>query len=450
MSTTSLKNAPEPTGHWFFGSLLDFARDIPGFVLNLRAQHGPVVRFRLLRGINYLISDPQLIGEILNDKQDRFIKNRGFWIRFTGIFGQGLLTSEGETWKRQRKLAAPAFQPKRLAHYVDIVTERAQALTAQWQNGQVRDVHDDLMQVTAEVIAKAMFGVDLEDENHGIRDAVHQLEKQIAIRMVRPFYFLDFLPLPNNLRYWKTLRYIDSRIKTFITAHRSESADQRTLLAMLMDARDESGAPMSDKQLRDETITMFLAGHDTTAISVSWAIYLLSQSPDYWALLREEWQQVLQDEPPTWASLQNLNLTRGVIKESLRLYPPAYLFGREPVNDVDIGGFHVPKGVGVVISPYVMGRHPTYFENPDLFDPKRWTPEFEKTLPRYAFIPFGGGPRTCMGEGFAMMEAMVLLVALGRRFTLEYTGASAPLPLPSITLPPREGLKMRVVEVKAG
>ncbi len=445
MSQAPSTLAPGPKGHWLLGSLPDFVRDIPAFVVSMRAEHGPVVRFRLLRGTNYLISDPTFIGEVLNGQHEKFIKNRGFWQHFTEIFGQGLLTSEGDTWRTHRKLAAPAFQPKRLAHYVDLMVEHTNRLLKAWQPGTERNVHDDMMQLTAEIIAKALFNVELADDNHRLRDAVHALESQIAIRMVRPFLFLDAMPLPNNLRYWWTLRYIERRVMGFIAEHRKHPDDQRSLLAMLMAARYEDGSPLSDKQLRDETVTLFLAGHDTTAITLSWAFYLLSQHPHYWSALREEWQQVLGDQPPTWETLQQLPLTRGVIRESLRLYPAAYLFGREPVEPVEIGGYRIPKGVGVVISPYVMGRHPDYFESPERFWPERWTPAFEKQLPRYAFMPFGGGPRTCLGEGFAMMEAMTLLMGVGRRFSLIYEGATPPVPLPSITLPPRDGLKMRLV-----
>lgn len=443
--TTAPKKAPGPKGHWLFGSLPDFINDILGFVQQIHVEHGPVVRFRLLRDDNYLISDPVLIGEILNQQHERFIKNRGFWQHFTGIFGQGLLTSEGEHWKKHRKLAAPAFQPKRLAHYVDTMVHYGERMTSTWHSGEVRDIHDDLMMVTAEIVTKALFNAEFSDRNNGLRDAVHTLEKQISIRMVRPFMFVDYLPLPNNFRYWRALRIIEKQVTQFIEEHRRTRDEQRTLLSMLMEARYDDGNALSDKQLRDETVTLFLAGHDTTAITLSWAIYLLSLHPQYWQRLRNEWQTVLNNAAPTLEALTNLPLTRGVIKESLRLYPAAYLFGREPLQDVDIGGFRIPKGVGVVISPYVMGRHPDYYECPDDFKPERWTPEFEKALPRYAYMPFGGGPRTCIGEGFAMMETMVLLVLIGQRFTLTYADKAPPVPLPSITMPPKQGMKMRCV-----
>lgn len=447
MSYSNSKLAPGPKGHWLLGSLPDFVKGIPPFLFRMREEHGPVVRFRLLRGINYLISDPALIDEVLNKQHEKFIKNRGFWQHFTEVFGQGLLSSEGDHWRTHRKLAAPAFQPKRLAHYVDIMVQHSQRLLAHWQPGEVRDIHDDMMTLTAEIIAKALFNVELADRNHALRDAVHELEKQIALRMVRPFMFLDDLPLPSNIRYWWTLRTIERQIARFIADHRRAPEQQRTLLSMLMAARYDDGSALSNKQLRDETLTLFLAGHDTTAITLSWAFYLLSQHPQYWQRLRNEWQSVLQDQAPDWESLAQLPLTKGVIKESLRLYPAAYLFGREPLETVNLGGYQIPKGVGVVISPYVMGRHPDYFTQPNMFDPDRWTSAFEKQLPRYAFIPFGGGPRTCIGEGFAMMEAMVLLIEIGRRFTLVYADTTPPVPLSSITMPPQQGMRMQVEKV---
>lgn len=442
-SPAASNRAPGPKGHWLLGSLREFISDTLGFLNRLRSDHGQVARFRLVRGINYLISDPTLIGEVLLHQNDRFIKNRGFWRHYYGIFGRGLLTNEGESWKQHRKLAAPAFQHKRLAHYVDYMVQYTERMLDKWRPGEVRNIHEDMMQITAEIVTRALFNVEFNDKDNGLRDAVHMLETQISVRLGRPFMFLDYLPSPNNIRYWQALRVIEGQVAQFIEQHRRAPGDQRTLLSMLMEARYEDGSPLSNQQLRDETITLFLAGHDTTAITLSWTFYLLSQHPHYWQLLRQEWETVLQGRVPAWDDMALLTLTRGVIRESLRLYPAAYLIGREPLEDFDIGGYRIPKGAGVLVSPYVMGRDANFFPQPEAFFPERWTPEFEKALPRYAFMPFGGGPRTCIGEGFAMTEAMVVLLLIGRRYTLTYADAQPPVPLPSITLPPKFGMNMR-------
>ena len=439
----SISNAtpPGPTASGFLGLLPDFLRSPMEFLNSLR-PYGPVVRFRLLKHDNYLLTSPELIGKVLTTRQHQFIKNRGFWKRYAAIFGNGLITNEGESWRQQRKLAAPSFQHKRLAFYVNHMLDYTTHMLDVWQPGQIRDIHQDMMQVTAEIAMRALFNVEFSAQDYGLHNATQQLEAQIAVRLGRPFPLLDYLPTAANIRYWRALRTIDRQLALFIEQQR-HSPERKSLLSTLMDARYEDGSALSDRQLRDETITLFLAGHDTTAITLSWAFYLLSQHPQYWALLRQEWASVLQDRQPGIDDLPQLPLTRGVIRETLRLYPPAYMIGREALEDVQLGGFRIPKGKGVVISAYVMGRHPEYFPQPELFRPERWTTEFEKELPRYAFIPFGGGPRTCIGEGFALLEAMIVLILTGRRFNLCYAGDNAPVPLASITMPPRDGMRMQ-------
>lgn len=431
-------------GNWLLGLFKEFVTDTLG-TLKLVGNMGGVVRFRLLYGINYMVNDPAVIQGVLLDQSDKFIKNRGFWKRQYDIFGQGLITAEGAVWKQHRKMVAPAFQPKKISTYIQHMVHYADELIAQWSANGIRDIHDDMMLVTAQVVTRSLFNSDFNEEGNTLREVIKEIENQFAIRAKRPFFFMDKVPTPTNRKFFAALAELEKQLSKYIERHRTKTGSDGTLLSMLMAARDENGQPLNDKELRDECVTLILAGHDSTAITLSWAFYLLSQHPEYWAKIRREWDEILPDRNPTFDDLFKLPLTRGVIKETLRLYPPAYIFGRETLETTEINGYTFPKGKAVVISPYVLGRNPNYYPEPETFRPERWTPEFEKSLPKFAFLPFGGGPRVCVGEGFAQSEAMTLMIVIGRRFTLEYAGDTAPVPLTSITMPPKHGMPMRCV-----
>lgn len=440
---TGTKKIPNVKGHWLLGLFQEFVQDTLGTLLHVGSQ-GDVLRFRLLWGINYLVNDPVTIQGVLLDQQDKFIKNRGFWRRQYDIFGQGLITSEGSHWKAHRKMIAPAFHPKKIANYVKTMVLSAEEMTSSWRHGDVRNIHDDMMLITAEIVTKALFNADFKVHGKALQHDVKEIEHQLSLRAKRPHYILDKIPTADNRRYWNALNDLEGHIRNFIVQHKTTNDAEGTLLSMLMAARDENGSPLTEKELRDESVTLLLAGHDSTAITLSWAFYLLSQHPNYWSKLRKEWSVQLGENAPTFDDMFKLPLTRGVIKETLRLYPPAYIIGRETLEDVVVNGYLFPKGKAVCVSAYVMGRNPKYYALPDQFQPERWTPEFEQQLPKYAFIPFGGGPRTCIGEGFAMTEAMTILVMVGRKLTLKYAGSEPAIPLTSITMPPANGMPMKI------
>ena len=419
--------------HWFFGYFKPF---VSHRVETLRhiSTLGDVTRFRLLMGVNYMVSDPQLIAQVLLDPENIYIKNRGFWSRFDDIFGQGLVISEGAIWKKHRKLMAPAFQSKTVQTYFSQMITEVDQYVSTWRTGESISVHQSMMEITLNVLNACLFNVEFADVKKQIVECIKQLESQFSLRVVRPFGFQSKWPSKINKDYWAALAKLESIVKQFINNVRAKNED-KTLLDKLVNARDEGNSGLDDNEIRDELITLILAGHDTTSITVSWALYLLSQNPHLIETLRKEWS-VLDPQNLDYNSLVRLPLTRGVLRETLRLYPPAYIIGREPLVDTQIGGVEIPKSFAVVISPYAMGRDERFYEEPEKFIPQRWNEEFEKTLPRFAFIPFGGGKRTCIGEQFAMAEAAILLWRIIEKYDIEYTDNKPLQPAPVMTLTP--------------
>lgn len=420
--------------HWLFGYFKPF---VSKRVETLRhiSELGDVTRFRLLMGVNYMVSDPELVAHVLLDPDNIFIKNRGFWGRFDDIFGQGLVISEGDIWKKHRKLMAPAFQSKTVQTYFSCMIAEIDQYIGQWSHGQSVNVHQSMMDVTLNVLNACLFNVEFHDVKTQIVECIKQLESQFALRVVRPFGFQNRWPSKINKQYWAALAKIESLVHQFIKNVRDKN-DDKTLLDKLVNARDDAKGGLNDNEIRDELITLILAGHDTTSITVSWALYLLSQHSYLIESLRDEWLS-LDPQNLDYNSLVKLPLTRGVLRETLRLYPPAYIIGREPMVDTKIGNVEIPKTFAVVISPYAMGRDARFYHDPDKFIPQRWNEEFEKQLPRFAFIPFGGGKRTCIGEQFAMAEAAILLWRILGKFNIEYTDSKPLQPAPVMTLTPR-------------
>ncbi len=438
---------PGPKGHFLLGSIKPFTQDLLNFLTHTRQEYGDFVQFRLGHVRSFLVYRPHLIRQVLVSDQEKFIKNRNFWRHFTSLFGLGLLTNEGHSWRVHRKLSAPAFQPKRIAHYVDFMVSFTRDMMNGWQEDAPVDLHDQLMEVTAKIVAKALFDADLEEHSEPLLEAMHTLESLIPVRMARPFMWMDSIPNRSNIKYWQALRKLNQVVDGFIQQHRSkegEGEENRSLLSVLMQARYEDGSGLSDKQLRDEVITLFLAGHDTTAITLSWAFYLLALHPEKRSLVEQEVDSVLGGKAPTWDDLKRLSFTRSVVKETLRLYPAAHLIGREALEDVELDGVTIKKGDSVLLSPWVMGREAQYFESPSEFMPERWTPEFEKQLPKGVYFPFSAGPRVCIGEGFSMMEAIILLATITQQYRLEYDALAPVEPFPSITLTPQGGIKMSI------
>lgn len=435
---------PGPRGHLLLGSLPEFARDILGFLTTCARDHGDVVFLRLAGWDVFLLNHPDLVDFVLRKNRDNFVKHTFFWRHVDAIFGKGLLTSEGESWLRQRRLAAPAFHPDRIASYGGAMVEYSERLLDGWRDGEVRDVHKDMMRVTMEIVSKTLFDADVERDVDEVGRAFEVVLKEIAGRFRRPFKIPDWVPTPGNLRYRRGVAFLDRLVARILRERRSAPGDRGDLLSMLMSTRDEDGSAMSDAQLRDELVTLFLAGHETTAIALSWTWYLLAQHPLVKDRLVAELFDQLDRRPATVADLPRLPYVDAVVKEAIRLYPPAYVLGREALSDCEIGGWRVPARATIYMSPWVMHRDPRWFASPEKFLPERWLDGLAARLPRFAYMPFGGGPRVCIGDRFAMMEAVLILATIARRYLFERVSDAPVIPFPSITLRPEGGVWMKL------
>ncbi len=434
------RQPPGPKGLPFLGSLLDFGRDPLGFFTECARRYGDVVGFRLAAWPTLFLNHSDHVEYVLVKNHRNFVKNTFFWRHVRAIFGQGLLTSEGDFWHQQRRLIAPAFQGKRLAGYGEVMVRRTQHMLERWQPGESRDVHADMMALTLAIAAKTLFSAELEQDVTEIGHAVDALVEEIGFRYRRPFLIPDLVPTPGNLRYMRAVRRIDQLVMRIIRDRQEQAETRGDLLSMLQQARDAEGRPMTERQVRDEVVTLLLAGHETTAIALSWTWYLLSQHPDVDAQLAMEGWQVLGGRAPTMDDLPRLRFTEQVVTEAMRLYPPAWGLGREALADCEIGGYAVPAGTTIFISPWVLHRDRRYFERPEEFRPERWCGDFARQLPRFAYMPFGGGPRICVGNRFAIMEAVLILATVAQRFRLECRSKGPVLPLPSVTLRPKGGV----------
>ena len=432
--------------------LAEMARDQLAFYTRIAREYGDFVpiRFGLRRAV--LVNHPDLIEEILVTQNAKFIKSMVLR-RSRRLLGNGLLTSEGDFWRRQRRLAQPAFHRQRIATYAETMVDATERLLATWRGRSALDVHHEMMRLTLDIVSKTLFGADTGSLADEIGEAVTIGQEAFQKRIVSWRFFLpDTFPFPDNLPFIRAANRLDEIIYQIIAerrAQRSAGQDRLDLLSMLLAAQDEDGSRMTDKQLRDECMTIFLAGHETTALALSWAWYLLSQHPEAEAALHAELDEALGGRTPTLEDLPKLRFAEAVINESMRLYPPAYAMGREATEDVRLGepgSYRIPQGMVVLLSPYVMHRDPRYYEAADEFRPARWLDGLQKRLPRYAYFPFGGGPRLCIGNQFAMMEAVLLLATIAQRYRLRLAPTANITPWTGITLRPRYGVPVLLEE----
>jgi len=434
---------PGPPGLPLVGHLPDFARDPLGFFERSARQYGDVVRLRIVGWEAWLLAHPDHVRQVLVRDPGASIKHTFFWRHVRRIFGHGLLTNEGESWLHQRRLIQPAFHHERIARYGETMVDHTLRRLEEWRPGGVIHVREEMTGLTFRIVAKTLFDADVEDDVARIRKAFDVGVEEVAARFRRPVRIPDWIPTPGNLRYLRAVRRMDRLIARMIDEHRAPGAEGDDLLGALMRARDERGRAMSDRQLRDETITMLLAGHETTALSLTWTLWLLATHPEVDATVAEEVNGVLGDRPPGPDDLERMPALRRAIHESLRLYPPAYSFGRETVEDLRIGPWTAPAGTTLFVFPWILHRDSRFFPDPLVYRPDRWTEAFERDLHPQAFIPFGAGPRHCIGHGFAMMELGLILATILQRYRLSWL-ADAPRPFTSITLRPVGGLEARL------
>ncbi len=438
----SRSRPPGPTGHPLTGNLFDYTRDHLGFLTRCAREYGDVVGLRFVNVPVYLLNHPDHVEYVLVQNNRNFIKSKG--VRHSlGFLGDGLLTSEGSFWRRQRRLAQPAFHRERIDAYGGAMVECAERAISGWKGSETRDVHEDMARLALDVVAKTLFGTLLTVEFEEVGAALETITQRFTGRGGVLFHIPEKVPTPANLRFRRAVRLLDGIIYKIIEERRAGGERAGDLLSMFLEARDEeTGESMSDRQLRDEVMTIFLAGHETTANALSWTWYLLARHPEAEVRLLEELGEVLGGRAPTVGDLPRLRYTDMVVKESMRLYPPAWAFGRETVEDCEIGGYHVPAGTQLVMSQWVMHRDPRYYKRAGEFRPERWVDGSVEELPPYAYFPFGGGLRLCIGRSFAKMEAVLLLATIAQRFRLRLAQDRPVEPQPSITLRPRNGMRV--------
>jgi cytochrome P450 len=442
---TPLRRPPGPKGHFLLGNLPDFGHDMLGFFANCARQYGDVVSLRLAGFPACLLNHPKHFEYVLISNHRNFIKHSFFWRHVTSLFGESLLTSEGDSWLRRRRLAAPAFHGERIASYGRVMVDYGERMLRRWRDGEVRDIHQEMMHLTMEIVTRTLFDIEMTGTiSDEVGDAFNMATAEVGVRFRRPFKVPEVIPIPGNLRYRRAVRRLNELVYGIIKERRGDQSDRGDLLSMLLAARDEDGSAMSDQQLRDEVITLFLAGHETTALVLTWTWYLLGQHPEKEAKLFAELTRVLGGRMPTVEDMPQLSYTEMIVLESMRLYPPAYAFGREAVADCEIGGYHIPRGTTLFLSPWVAHRDERYFERPEEFEPERWEGDFIRRLPKLSYLPFGGGPRVCIGNSFALMEATLLLATIARKFKLRLASSQAIKPFPSITLRPLAEMRMTV------
>jgi cytochrome P450 len=435
-------------------------RDPLALFTDLTRTYGDIVYFKLGAERVFLISNPRDIRDVLVTHQKNFTKSRGLE-RAKKLLGEGLLTSEGAAHLRQRRLAQPAFHRERIAGYAGVMVDHAARMRARWQDGATFDVAKEMMRVTLAIVGQTLFDKDVESQADEIGVAVTDVLKTFWLALLPFPDLLDKLPVPMLRRARASRARLDALIYAMIAEHRASGRDHGDLLSMLLAAQDDeaddglqaspdsarstdAGAPrrMSDRQVRDEAMTIMLAGHETTANALTWTWYLLSQHPDVEAALHAELARTLTNGLPTMADFGRLPVCERVVTEAMRLYPPAWMLGRRAIADYSLGDYTVPARSMILMSQHVVHRDARLYSDPDKFLPGRWTPEFKAALPKFAYFPFGGGTRQCIGESFAMMELVLVLATVAQHWQLRLVPNHPVVPQPLITLRAKHGMMM--------
>lgn len=441
--------APSPKGSLLFGNFRRIAQDPLSFMLECMHDLGDVVRIRVGPRWGHLLSHPDHIEEVLQSRRANYVKQARGYDMLRRMLGNGLVTSDGALWARQRRLAAPAFHPHRLVRFGSCMTDAALAIAAQWEQAaratREVDVAADMMRLTLRVVSETLLGARENWDPRAISEALTDALEETARRIHSPFDIPEWIPTSGNRRFQRGMETLNRTVTTIIADRRRRPGEPSDdLLGMLMAARDEqTGEQMSDAQLRDEVMTIFLAGHETSANALSWTWYALCQHPDIARSLYREVDQVLGNREPTVADLPQLTYTRAVIQESMRLYPPVWGVVRRAVADDEIGGYFIPKGSDVVVAIYATHQHPAFWDNPRGFDPERFLGKAAERH-HFAYLPFSAGPRACIGSHFALMELVLVVATLAKRFRLDLVPGIPIKMEPSITLRPRPGLRMAI------
>ncbi|NOK01378.1 MULTISPECIES: cytochrome P450 [Myxococcus] len=444
-ASTAAPLPPTSPGAPLIGHLHALRKDPLHFLQTQVREYGDVVRLPMGPACLVLVAHPDGVRHVLQDHARNYSKqSRGFMV-LRELLGHGLLTSEGDHWLRQRRLAQPAFHRQRVAGFartmVDATADLAASLEARADTGAAFNVAEDFTRLTLRIASTTLFGADVSSAAHDIATVLSRMQVFVYKRLTQPVPLPLRLPLLAHRQFERDVGSLNRVVHGIITKRRRESGEHHDLLQMMMEAHDDdTGERMSDTQLRDEVLTLLIAGHETTASALAWTIMLLSQHPSVRRDMESELARELGGRNPTHEDLPRLELTRRVVDESMRLYPPAWTLSRTATEEDLVGGFRIPKGAHMLIAPWVTHRHPRFWDNPEGFDPDRFLPEREQARPRFAWFPFGGGPRQCIGNQFALMELVLVLATLLQRVRLNLTPGQVIHPTPAITLRPRPGV----------
>ena len=446
MPTDGKRVPPGPRGLPLLGMALQVLHDPLGTLQRISREYGDIVRIPIVSDSRIFLNHPDYIEQVTVIQQSKFHKSKLTKDVTRRLLGEGLLISEGDFWRRQRRLAQPAFQRNRINEYAATMVESAEAHSQKWLDSEERDIAHEMMALTLDIAVRTLFGTTLPAEARQVGRSLEFLMRYSLRRTRSPFKLPEKWPTPANRRAEREIQFLDSLVYRIIDERKrlGDASEHNDLLSLLMAAMDEDGSQMTPKQLRDEIMTLFTAGHETTALTLSWAWYLLSKNPSAETRLYEELRVVLAGRPPSMADLGQLPYLRGVVNEVLRLYPPAYVLARTSIAPCTIGGYELPIGSTIVFSQWVTHRDARFFNDPNAFIPERWLDGLEDRLPAGAYFPFGDGPRRCIGQNFALMEVVLVLATIAQKFQFRLASGQRIVPDPLVTLRPRNGIRMRI------
>ncbi|BCL79628.1 cytochrome P450 [Ktedonobacteria bacterium brp13] len=448
MTTTSSQihsSIPAVPGLPLLGNVLALRRERLELLLRISHEFGDIGAFHFGPRLVPLVNSPELIRQVLVDQNATFQKTATVRALGTPVLGNSVFLSEGEEHHRQRKLLSPHFQHSRISHYAEIMTQFTARLQETWEEGGTINLTDEMMRLTLWIISKVLFDADVFGEESELGEVLTYTFRHFTDEVTNPLHLPQSWPTPRNQRARRAINRVNTTIYRMIKERRQNGKDRGDFLSALLRTEDEEHtSSLSDLQARNETLSLFVAGHETTATALTWCWYLLSQHPEIYAKMREEGDRVLAGRLPTLADVPNLPYTLQVFKETLRLYPPVYAFTRGATSSVRLGDYFIPKGTSVVISPYTIHRRSSLFPDPERFDPERFGLQQEQNIIRYSYIPFGAGSHMCLGMHFALLEGHLLLATLAQRLTFEFVGSGPIEPEPLLTLRPKGKVSMRI------
>lgn len=445
-SRSGRSRAPGPVNLPLLGVAPMLRRDPIGYLTRLARTYGDIVQFRVLDRQIYLLNHPDYIREILVTRQNNFTKTPTLR-RAKRFFGEGLLTSEGEHHVRQRRLLQPAFHRERLHSYGAVMTAYAREARDRFAPHTEIDMKGEMMRLTLAIVSRSLFDSDIEGDARHVGVAMAELLRSFRVFLLPFAQLIRRLPLPRNRRLDKALASVKQIVDRMIQEHRTAGPNKDDLLSTLLSIRDEDGSALSDEQLRDEILTLFVAGHETTALALTWTWYLLSRNPQCEKRMHDEIDSVLGGRMPAFEDIPHLVYTESIIAESLRLYPPVWLMGRMAKEDFELNGVAISKGSICLMSPYLMHHDTRFFPDPERFDPQRWSPELRDARPKFSYFPFGGGTRVCIGERFAWAELILVIATFAQKWRFRMAADSPVMPVPRLTLQPSQAVRMLPIQL---